>query len=91
MENSSTVKMLRDRSDSLTKSILTLTKELGNLNNEINNKIEANKSAAIQHGEAIEQIHVDNEALAALHEENAQFIHEVESIVKEALNDNITK
>lgn len=91
MENSSTVKMLRDRSDNLTRSILTLTNELRNTNKEINATIEANKAAAVQHGEAIEQIYVDNEALAALHEENVQAIQDIEAVVKEALNDNVAE
>ena len=90
MENSSTVKMLRDRSDNLTRSILTLTNELKNLNNEINNTIEANNAAVVQHSDAIEQIYVDNEALAVLHEENVQVIKDIEALVKEALNDNVT-
>lgn len=90
MENSSTVKMLRERSDNLTRSILTLTNELRNVNKEINNTIEANDAAAVQHSDAIEQIYVDNEALAALHEENVQAIQDIETVVKEALNDNVT-
>ena len=88
MENSSTVLMLRERSENLMRSILTLTEHLKNTNNEINATIEANKAAVIQHNDAIEQIHVDNEALAALHDENVQFIQLIEQIVNEELNDD---
>lgn len=88
MENSSTVLMLRERSENLMRSILTLTEHLKNTNNEINATIEANKAAVIQHNDAIEQIHVDNEALAALHDENVQFVQLIEQIVNEELNDD---
>lgn len=86
MNNSTTVTTLRERSESLMRSILVLTAELRNTNNEINATIEANKSAAVLHGEAIEQIQVDNEALVVLHEENVQFIQSIESIVNNELN-----
>lgn len=88
MENSSTVLMLRERSENLMRSILTLTEHLKNTNNEINATIEANKAAVIQHNDAIEQIRVDNEALAALHDENVQFVQRIEQIVNEELNDD---
>lgn len=91
MNNSSTVQMLRERSENLMRSILTLTEHLKNTNNEINATIEANRAAAIQHGEAIEQIKVDNEALAVLHDENVQFIQLIEQIVNEELNDAVAE
>jgi len=88
MDTSSTVNMLAGRSENLKKSVLTFLNELKNTNNEIRNTIEANKSAAIQHGEAIEQIHAANEALEVLHEDNVQFIQRIESIVNEELNND---
>jgi hypothetical protein len=70
------------------KTILTLIGELKNANNEIAATIEANASAAVQHGEAIEQLNADNEALAALRDENVQFMNRIETIVLEELDDN---
>lgn len=87
MNNSSTVTTLRERSESLMRSLLVLTAELRNTNNQINATIEANKSASVQHGEAIEQIKVDNAALAVLYEENVQFVQSIEAIVNNELND----
>lgn len=88
MTNSSTVQIQRNKSENLMRAILTLVQEFRNLNNDINTQIETNKAAAVQCAASIEQLNADNEALAALHEENVQFIQRIEGIVIEELADS---
>ena len=76
-----TAEILRNKSENLKNAIGQFIDELKNTNNEIDAQIEMNKSAVAAANANIEQLHRDNEELAATRVENEKFIEDVQKIL----------
>jgi septal ring factor EnvC (AmiA/AmiB activator) len=69
------------KSEALIKSVPTILGQLKQTNEEITAQIQINVNTIEQHTKDIEQLHKDNEALAAQKTRNETFISKVEDIL----------